>query len=148
MLKQASVADLRSGAVTRRDGHVVIVMRHYPRGVARELRDEYVRALAPDEVLFREFKARQRALGDHDRAFAEVSYEQRFRLHDVGLRELGRLCELSRTRDVYLVCQCRVGEFCHRELLLLTARARHAAETGPVHRHYPQFERRLRGVKS
>jgi uncharacterized protein YeaO (DUF488 family) len=131
MLKQASVADLRSGRVTRRDGHVVIVMRHYPRGLPRELRDEYVRALAPDEVLFREFKARARALGDHERAFADVDYERRFRLGAAGLRELERLSELSRTRDVYLVCQCRVGDSCHRELLLRLARERFAAGAAP-----------------
>jgi uncharacterized protein YeaO (DUF488 family) len=127
MLKQASVADLKSGAVTRRDGHVVIVMRFYPRGLSRELRDEYLRSLAPEVALFRDFKARERAHGDHDRAFREVDYERRFTLGEEGLRDLRRLHEMSRERDVYLVCQCQVGQSCHRELLLRIARERFAS---------------------
>jgi uncharacterized protein YeaO (DUF488 family) len=129
MLKEASVADLTSGSVTRAQGHVVIAMCFYPRGVSRSLRDEYLRVLAPDRTLFREFKDRERAHGDHDRAFAEVDYVRRFRLEPAGLTELERLSELSRTRDVYLVCQCRVGQACHRQLLLRLARERFGAPT-------------------
>lgn len=143
LLRQASVADLRSGSVTRRDGHVAVVMRFYPRGLVRELRDEYLRSLSPEETLFREFKTRERATGDHGLAFAEVDYERRFGLGDEGLVELRRLAELSRERDVYLVCQCQVGQHCHRELLLLIARERFGAVTDPPTQRYPEFEARL-----
>jgi uncharacterized protein YeaO (DUF488 family) len=148
MLRQASVADLRSGAISRKDGHVVVAMRFYPRGLARELRDEYVRALSPDEVLFREFKAVERATGDHERAFTEVDYERRFRLSPEGRKELSRLAAMSRERDVYLVCQCVVGQACHRELLLRIADVELGAPIDVVHRAYPEFEKRLRGLHS
>lgn len=143
MLRQASVGDVRAGAVSRRDGHIVVVMRFYPRGLARGLRDEYVRSLSPDEILFREFKARERAHGDHERAFVEVEYERRFRLGADGLRELTRLAALSREKDVYLVCHCQIGEACHRELLLRIAHVRLGAPTDRVRRPYPEFDRRI-----
>jgi uncharacterized protein YeaO (DUF488 family) len=118
-------------------------MRFYPRGIARELRDEYLRSLSPDETLFREFKTRQRALRDHTRAFQEVEYERRFSLGEEGLRDLARLAELSRERDVYLICQCEVGEVCHRELLLLITRERLGVPTDRVLHRYLVFEARI-----
>lgn len=47
MLKQASVSQIRSGEITRDHGFVAITMRHYPRGLKKELRDEYLGGLAP-----------------------------------------------------------------------------------------------------
>jgi uncharacterized protein YeaO (DUF488 family) len=117
-------------------------MRFYPRGLRRELRDEYRGELAPAPALFADFKRHQAESG-HDRAFALSRYESRFSLSDEAWARLGRLSAMSRTRDVYLVCQCPVGERCHREILMLLARDRFGARIGPVHHGYPVAERRL-----
>lgn len=138
MLKQASVSQIRSGALSRRDGYLAIAMCFYPRGLLKELRDEYVRGLAPDPVLFKDWQKHEKSHG-HDAAFARSSYEDRFTLSDEALAALRRLAELSRERDVYLVCQCEVGERCHREILLLQARRDFGAETGEVYHEYPRY---------
>jgi hypothetical protein len=131
MLRRASVADVKAGRVAGGSSHIVVVMLHYPRFLAADLRDEYVRALAPPAELFEEFKALERATGDHDRAFAEVDYERRFWLAKPGLAELERLAAKARAGiDVVLVCQCTADQKCHADLLLLMARRFHGAETG------------------
>jgi uncharacterized protein YeaO (DUF488 family) len=133
---------LRTSAVTRENGYVVICMRHYPRNFPKTLRDEYQPLLAPDAILFEEWKKAADTFG-HDPAFAQVNYEKRFALGPEAQGELARLAELSRERNVYLVCQCAVGERCHRELLLLAARSLFEAEIGHVYHSYPDFEKRL-----
>jgi len=135
MLKQASVSQIRHGEVARRDGYVVITMRFYPRGLRKELRDEYIGELAPDKVLFRDFKLWQKRLG-HEAGFAKSRYDARFSLSDNALAQLQRLSEISRKRDVYLVCQCDVGERCHREILMLLAKKRFKAKIGKVYNSY------------
>jgi hypothetical protein len=144
MLKQASVGDLKSEKISRDQGdYIVISMCFYPRFVRRELRDEYLSDLAPDRVLFGEFKRVQRATGDHNGAFARVSYEKRFALTNEGIEHLARLSTLAHERDVYLVCQCTVGERCHREMLLLMAKQWFTAKAEPPTNDYPVFRKRL-----
>jgi uncharacterized protein YeaO (DUF488 family) len=143
MLRQASVPDLTAGRVSRRDGLVVVAMRTYPRPVKKEARDEYLIDLSPDAGLFRDFKDAERRLGDHDRAFAEVDYENRFTLSGSAMIELERLARAAGERDVFLVCQCAVGQRCHRELLLLTARHAFDAEAETPRHAYPTYMARL-----
>jgi uncharacterized protein YeaO (DUF488 family) len=146
LLYRAPVALVKSGAVTRRGGHLAVVMRHYPRYLKKEMVDEYVRALAPAEDLFAEFKAKERADGDHNAAFAAVGYEGRFALSAEGLAELGRLCEVAKGRDVQLICQCGFEQRCHVDLLLLTARSKFGALTAPLPFRYPEYEERLKSL--
>lgn len=150
MLEQASVSQIRSGEVSRADGRVVIAMRFHPRGLRRELRDEYRADLAPDKALFKDFKRFQGALG-HDEAFAKADYYRRFALNEDGLAALERLSR--EPGKVFLVCQCAVGERCHREILLLLAARRFGARIGRVYHDYagtrilvksPRLERRAR----
>ena len=143
MLRQASAKEIRSGEVDRRDGHIAIVMCFYPRGLRRELRDEYIRRLAPDEPLFREWKAIELKAG-HDAAFRLTRYEKRFHLGPEALEDLKRLSALAKVKDVYLVCQCAIGERCHREMLLLAAKKFFRAPADKIFHAYPDFERRLR----
>jgi uncharacterized protein YeaO (DUF488 family) len=135
MLKQASVKDIRTGAVTRRDGYVAITMAFYPRGLKKELRDEYLGSLAPDKALFKDFKRWQAKLG-HEEGFRKSRYLRRFKLSQQALAALERLSALGRKRDVYLVCQCAVGERCHREILLLLAKKRFGARVDEVLNDY------------
>ncbi|HEX4925864.1 MAG TPA: DUF488 family protein, partial [Bdellovibrionales bacterium] len=116
------MGDIFSGKVTREDGHIVVVMRHYPRFLRREYRDEYVYALAPPRLLFEHFRLIKTETLDHAYAFKTVKYENEFWLEPEGLAALKRLAKRSEREDVFLVCQCTVGEHCHRELLMLMAR--------------------------
>ncbi len=120
MLKQASVRQIRSKEISRKDGYIAITMHFYPRGLSKDLRDSYLRSLAPDDKLFRQFKVAEKAFGHHG-AFKKVNYEKRFHLSDQALDDLRLLSTLASRKDVYLVCQCEVGEKCHREILMLIA---------------------------
>ena len=129
--------------MTRARGLIVIAMRTYPRQITKLQRDEYLVDLSPDPQLFRDFKEAERRLGDHDAAFAEVGYERRFQLGSSALSELARLARLAQDRDVFLVCQCTVGQRCHRELLLMCARHAFAADAEAPRNGYPEFAARL-----
>ena len=143
LLRQASVSDLISGRVSRENGYIVISMRRYPRFVNRLLRDEYVIDMSPQQELFEDWLRIKRKTEDHDAAFRLSHYEARFQLNENGLVQLLRLALLSRRKDVYLICQCHVGQRCHREMLLLLAKKWIGVSVeGPFNR-YPIFERRL-----
>src|SRR4051812_13971517 len=137
MLFRAPVRELKRGRIARRRSYTVVVTQHYPRGLGKELVDEYRRSLAPERALFVEFKALDRELGDHDRAFETVRYEERFTIGAEGASDLKRLGELARERDVILFCQCLAPERCHADLLLLMARHWFASPTSIVRVRYP-----------
>ena len=128
--------------VTRANGYIVIAMCFYPRGLKKELRDEYLSSLAPDKALFKDWQEFAKRYG-HEAAFRHANYEDRFQLSERAFVELERLTVLSRQKDVYLVCQCSEGERCHREMLLLAAKKAFGAEIAPVSQEYPRFLARL-----
>lgn len=142
MFHQASLQQIRSGELTREEAYLVVCMAHYPRGLAKPLIDEFRNNLAPDPELFNDWKHAEAEVG-HDAAFARVNYESRFQVSSAGLESLRRLADVARARAVHLVCQCELGARCHRELLLLTIKAKLHIPTGPVHNAYPIYEQRL-----
>jgi uncharacterized protein YeaO (DUF488 family) len=148
MLRQASVSDLLSGRISVLDGYIVITMRRYPRFVARGLRHEYISDMAPQPELFSEWLSIKRRTDDHEAAFVESKYESRFTINEHGMQELARLAELSRKQDVFLVCQCRVGQRCHRELLMMLAKEFLGAEVEGPYNAYPVFRLRLKEFRS
>lgn len=139
MLKQGSVADLKSGIIPRADSHIVVTMRFYPRFLRKEMRDEFLCVLAPEKQLLSEFNAAQKKLGSHNPAFGEVDYERRFNLSPTAVGHLHRLADLSIQKDVYLLCICKLGDRCHREMLLLLANKLWKTETGEIFHDYPHF---------
>jgi uncharacterized protein YeaO (DUF488 family) len=143
MLFRAPVALVKSGMISKREAHLVVAMRHYPRYTPKALIDEYARELAPEAELFKEFKEKDRELKDHNAAFDHVDYERRFSLGDDGLATLERLSTQARSKDVYLLCQCTHEEKCHCDLLLLTARARFGALVSQIPFHYPTYAAKL-----
>lgn len=143
MLRQATVEDIRSSRVTRRHGRIVVVTRFYPRYLQKKLVDEYASDLAPAKELLVEFKDREKAIEDHDRAFDEISYESKFTLRSDGLDHLRSLCELARDRDVYFVCHCKIGSRCHREILMLIGSELFGAKVGRLHFDWDGIRRRL-----
>src|SRR5579885_566479 len=137
--------DVKTGAVSRKDGYIVIMMRYYPRFLRKELRDEFASDLAPDKLLLSDFNEAQKRLGNHNASFAEVDYEQRFQLDDAACRHLKALSDLSCKQDVYLLCICKLGERCHREILMLAAHKLFKCQIGEVFHEYPIFMNRLNG---
>ncbi len=144
MLRRASVADVKAGKVSLRDGLVVVTMRVYPRFLKRELVSEYVASLAPAAELFADYRARKQASGDQDRSFEGAHYQRRFELDARGLAELARLSARAREEDVYLVCQCDRRERCHVDLMLLLAQHHFGAPIGELAVAYDEFQARLR----
>lgn len=142
-LRRAPAAELKAGRVSRHDGHIVIAMQFYPRFIPSTLRDEYCHELAPERGLFAEFKAAERRLGDHDRAFAEVRYEARFWPGKDGRATLSRLAGQAMKDEVILICQCRLDQRCHVDLLLLFARRLHGVASPPLAAEYPVFAQRV-----
>ena len=143
MLYRAPAQFLKGGQIARRYAHTVVVMRYYPRFVPKTLVDEYARELAPAKDLFADFKASDRQLKDHDRAFESVSYEDRFTPDPDAPESLERLSLLSRGRDVFLICQCLPLQRCHADLLLLLARHWFNADTQQLRVRYPVFTERI-----
>lgn len=142
MLKQGSIGQLRSGELTRAHGYIVVAMAFYPRGLKKDLMDEYRAHLAPDRELFREWKEYEAEFG-HEEAFKKSNYEARFTLAPDALESLRRLVDISRKKDVYLICQCEPGERCHREIVALIAQDKFKAEIAPLYNEYPTFKKRL-----
>jgi uncharacterized protein YeaO (DUF488 family) len=142
MLKQICVRELRDGTVKRENGFIAICMRHYPRGIKKELSDIYIRDLSPDEELFKEFR-KLRTHHEHNWSFETVHYEEKFYLGNMALDYLQVLANMSREKDVYIVCQCEVGIKCHRELLLLTAQKLFQAPIEPPKNDYEIFISRI-----
>ncbi|MEZ0392079.1 MAG: DUF488 family protein [Pseudobdellovibrionaceae bacterium] len=143
MLKQASIRQIQKSELTREQGYLVATMAFYPRGLKKELLDEYRAELAPDRELFKEFKEQQAKVG-HEAAFEKSRYEERFHLGRRATETLKNLARMSQTQDVYLACQCEIGERCHREILLLIAEKEFGAKVDPLFHTYPVFEKRLK----
>jgi hypothetical protein len=115
-------------------------MCYYPRGIKKEWRDDYRNDLAPDRKLFGQWKEFEKKSG-HDQAFELSHYEERFHLSPVALFLLKKWSEEKKT--TYLVCQCHIGERCHREMLLLTAQKKYGAQIGRLYHSYPIYEKRI-----
>lgn len=143
MLHQAAVTDVKNKNLTKQDGLLVVTTRYYPRFLKRALIHEYKSALAPSKSLLKEFKDNERALKDHDLAFVKMQYEKKFKLTEEGFKELERLSELSKTKNVYLVCYCANGDYCHRELLMLYAQKHFKAKIGKLSHPYEIYRKRL-----
>ena len=111
-------------AMGRVQGVKLVVTRHYPRGIASIHFDRWLPSLAPGRGLL---QAWRRGL------ITWEEYAARFREEILGSAEavaaLRHIVELSRTRDVYLICWEREPP-CHRFLLLDLAREI-SGEAGP-----------------
>lgn len=146
MLKQATVADVSSLRVTRRHGYIVVVTHYYPRFLKKKLIDEYLRVLAPSKDLLHEYKVKEAVLkGQHDQAFEDVDYENKFTLVPAAFDHLQRLSGMAEARDVYLVCHCQIGQRCHREILLALAKDHFQARISRLHFDWRRVRERYQG---
>lgn len=94
------------------DGHRVLTMNYWPRGISRERAGTYIRILAPSRDLLRSYK---------DGAIDWPAFEQAYRAEMDGeaqRAEIERLAALAGTEDVTVMCVCVDEEHCHRRLLV------------------------------
>lgn len=143
MIRQASIEQIANRGINKFHGHIVVVTRYYPRFLKKNLMHEYRSELAPTKGLLKEFKAAEKECGNHDEGFIQVDYENKFELDESGLHSLKELSDLSAEKTVYLVCHCKVGQYCHRELLLLMAEKLFGAKISKVSFPYTDFRNRL-----
>jgi uncharacterized protein YeaO (DUF488 family) len=145
MLKQGSLEELRAGVIGKTDGWLALTTRFYPRFLKPSEVDEYISDLAPSRQLLAEFKRKSEAVG-HNAAFLAMDYQKKFVLTAKGHERLKLLTVLGQERDVYLLCYCKRDEYCHRELLMLTARERYGAKVDQLVHKYPEFLKRVSEV--
>lgn len=140
MLKQARVEDIRKSRLTKKDGHLVVATRHYPRGVKRDLFHDFKSSLAPSKELLAEFMSEvKKRGGDHNTGFVGMNYAKKFHLSERGWWELRQYAKLSKRVDVFLICHCKFEDCCHRELLLLLAQKFFGADIDPLENTYDDF---------
>lgn len=147
MLKQASVQQVWAQELPRENSVIVICMCFYPRGVKKEWRDDYKKELAPERDLFREWKDAEKEFG-HAEAFVKSRYEERFQLSWLGEQYLKYYCVESKAKDIYFVCQCKVGEKCHREMLMLHGQLKYGANIDKIFNDYSIYTSRITADKN
>jgi uncharacterized protein YeaO (DUF488 family) len=147
MLRRASLDEFRSGAICRDPGqaYLVVAMRMYPRLLSKNMIDEYQCSLSPEPRLFAEYRELCRRHDNHEIAFQEVNYEERFDLFKEGRENLARLGELSKACDVHLVCKCKQTQHCHVDLILIMARHLNGTPIQDLPFQYARFESRFAG---
>lgn len=148
MLKRASIAQIKSGEISKTHGHLVIAMRVYPRFLSKALINEYSKTLSPEPTLFARYRDYKKQGLAQNEAFEAAKYQDAFTLSHEGLEDLKRLTEISRTQNVYLICQCAEHERCHVDLMLLLAEKRFSASIEQPSEDYPDFRARLRATSS
>ena len=94
------------------DGHRLLVMRHWPRGVRKERVDAWERGLAPTRELLAAYNTH---------AIDWPEYERRF-LHQMStdpdaLAALATLRQRASHETITLICGCKDPARCHRTLV-------------------------------
>jgi uncharacterized protein YeaO (DUF488 family) len=105
------------------DGLRILVTRYWPRGLKREVVDEYNTALAPSRELLRVFKHEGLTWAAYVRRYlAEMRSE-------TAQSGISRLRGLAASQRVTLMCICEDESRCHRSLLrdLIASYAKRAA---------------------
>ena len=91
------------------DGHRLLVMRRWPRGIRKTAVDSWNPDLGPSLALLTEYRQ-----GKLDFPTLAQRYRQEMQSRREHLEEVVRL---AREGDVTLLCSCQDEERCHRTLL-------------------------------
>ncbi len=94
------------------DGLRLLVMRYWPRGIAKTKVDRWDRGLAPSVELLRALRSGVIAWDEYTRRFL---WEMQHRADAVAA--INALLEQVRTETVTLLCWCKDPLHCHRTLL-------------------------------
>ncbi len=105
MIKTKRIYD----AASPDDGHCLLVMRMWPRGIRKEVVDEWEKELGPSRPLIDEF---------HKGRIDWPEFASQYQAEMAEKRELlARVREMSQKRTVTLLCSCSDDNQCHRSLL-------------------------------
>lgn len=94
------------------DGYRILITRFYPRGVSRSHFDEWIRALSPSPELL--FAGKQGKINWDTFTHSLMS---QLKSDPEASDAILRLHNLSRTRDVTLLCYEKTGKPCHRHII-------------------------------
>ncbi len=94
------------------DGHRLLVMRHWPRGVRKERVDAWEPGLAPTRELLAEFNTRMIGWPEYARRFL-----REMATRPDAIAALDALRERSALETVTIICGCKDATRCHRALV-------------------------------
>jgi uncharacterized protein YeaO (DUF488 family) len=93
------------------DGYRVLVTRYWPRGIDKNVIDEYIALLAPSRELLHQYR---QELLDWPRYRLQYLKEMQ---NDRARSQIHRLAKLARSEVVTVMCVCADKDRCHRSLL-------------------------------
>jgi uncharacterized protein YeaO (DUF488 family) len=94
---------------SREDGKRILVMRIWPRGVAKSKVDEWLKDLGTEKDLIKQWKEQKISWADFKKAYLKSLKGKT----DV----LKELAKESKKETLTLLCSCKDEEHCHRYLL-------------------------------
>jgi uncharacterized protein YeaO (DUF488 family) len=119
LIKTKSIYDPKE----RKDGHRILITRHYPRFHKKLEYDEWNRILSPSKELVKSYKEGDIGWKDFRRAFLkELSSEE-------AKQELEKLAKLARKKSVTLLCYEKEREKCHRYIVKALISKKHREGT-------------------
>lgn len=110
MIKTKSVYGPRSAE----DGARVLVSRYWPRGVKKEAVDRWFKDLGPSPGLIKSWKAGELTWGEFKSRYAKEHASEDWKK---AFGELKDFLSGLKGKDATLLCTCREGEHCHRDIL-------------------------------
>jgi uncharacterized protein YeaO (DUF488 family) len=93
------------------EGHRVLIMRLWPRGISKAKVDRWLRELAPVLPLMRAFRSGRTPWGDYRRRYLAGLERPEAQAH------VAEALALARDRPITLLCGCPDERRCHRSLL-------------------------------
>ena len=93
------------------DGYRVLATRYWPRGVRKDVADEYTTKVAPSRQLLREFKHENLSWEAYTSLYMDEMCTEEAR------SEIRRLADIAKSRTITLMCVCEDENRCHRSLV-------------------------------
>ena len=94
------------------DGHRVLTMRYWPRGIRKELVDSWDRGLAPSSELLADYRT-----GAIDWPGFTRRYRHEMTTRPDSIEAIAALRERASGETVTVMCGCKDETHCHRALL-------------------------------
>lgn len=93
------------------DGHRVLATRYWPRGISKDVIDEYVIDLAPSRALLHQYR-------DGHLTWRVFRNQYLIEMSSETARgEVHRLAKIARGEQITVMCVCKEQSHCHRSLL-------------------------------
>jgi uncharacterized protein YeaO (DUF488 family) len=107
-IKSKSIYDPKEAS----DGTRVLVTRYYPRGVKKTHFDLWLHDVSPEATLLKDYRNK----GVDWRGFS-AKFRRQLRTMPASKEAMKQLVELSRNREVTILCYEKEGEKCHRNIV-------------------------------